>query len=182
MKEYHPTHKQLVYRISTWFKNRHQSCIVMAEFVTAAQEIPDVLVMQSGAHSVLVECKASRSDFLSDKNKFFRRQEDYGVGDNRYYAAPVGMLKPDELPVGWGLLEVGERQIREVAEPKPKEANKRRECIMLMSALRRLEISTAVFVRHEEIEEAHPCAEKPPQDTAEAGSTAYNSQSPKRGE
>lgn len=151
--DYSPTHKTLVRRISFWFKNRHQSCIVMSEFVTSAQEIPDVLVMQSGAHSVLIECKASRSDFLSDKNKFFRRQEDYGMGDKRYYAASMGMIKPEELPDGWGLLEVGERQIRETVEPKPKESNKRRECLMLMSALRRLEISTAVFVRQEEPEE-----------------------------
>lgn len=27
----------------------------------------------------------------------------------------------------------------------------------------------------EEMKEAHPCAESPPQDTAETGSTAYNS-------
>jgi hypothetical protein len=33
---------------------------------------------------------------------------------------------------------------------KHKDANKRRECLMLMSALRRLEISTAVFVIQEE--------------------------------
>jgi hypothetical protein len=168
MQEYHPTHKQLVCRIATWYKNRHQSSIVMAEFVTSAQEIPDVIVWLSGAQSELIECKVSRSDFLSDKSKFFRRQEDYGMGDNRYYAAPAGMIKPEELPCGWGLYEVSPHQIREVVEPKAKEANKRRECLMLMSALRRLEISTAVFVRREE---AHPCAESQPQDTAEAGST-----------
>lgn len=148
--EYKPTHSQLVRRIAGWFKIRHKSSIVMAEFVTSAQEIPDVLTMQSGAHSVLVECKVSRSDFLSDKDKFFRRQEDYGMGDKRYYAAPVGLIKPEELPDGWGLLEVEERRIREIVEPKHKEANKRRECLMLMSALRRLEISTAVFVIQEE--------------------------------
>jgi hypothetical protein len=125
----------------------------MSEFVTAAQEIPDVLVMESGAHSVLIECKASRSDFLSDKDKFFRRQEDYGMGDKRYYAALVGMISPNELPAGWGLLEVAERQIREVVDALPKKSNKRRECIMLMSALRRLEISTAVFVRQDDSQE-----------------------------
>lgn len=151
-EEYKPTHKNIVRRISVWFKNRHQSCIVMAEFVTAAQEIPDVLVMQSGANSVLIECKASRSDFIADKTKSFRRQEVYGVGDIRYYAAPEGIIKPEELPDGWGLLIVRPHQIIETVEPKRKEADKRKECIMLMSALRRLEISTAVFVRQEETE------------------------------
>ena len=154
--EYRPTHNQLVRRIAAWFKARHQSSIVMAEFVTSAQEIPDVLAMQSGAHSVLVECKVSRSDFLSDKDKFFRRQEEYGMGDKRYYAAPAGLIKPTELPEGWGLLEVDGYRVREIVEPKHKEANKRRECLMLMSALRRLEISTAVFVIQEEKTEERP--------------------------
>lgn len=154
--EFKPTHNQLVRRIAAWFKARHKSSIVMAEFVTSAQEIPDVLAMQSGAHSVLVECKVGRSDFLSDKNKFFRRQEEYGMGDKRYYAAPAGMIKPAELPEGWGLLEVDTYRVREIVEPKHKEANKRRECLMLMSALRRIEISTAVFVIQEEKTEERP--------------------------
>lgn len=154
MKDFAPTHRQLVKRIATWYKNRHQSCIVLAEFVTAAQEIPDVIVFESGAHTVLLECKASRSDFLSDKHKFFRRQEDYGMGEHRYYVAPHGMIQPDELPEGWGLYEVDERCVREKVEAKGKQANKTKECCMLMSALRRLEISTCVFVRHDsEIEE-----------------------------
>ena len=59
------------------------------------------------------------------------------------------VLKPDELPDGWGLLEVGEHQIREIKEATHKPANKRAEVKMLMSAIRRLEISTAVFVREE---------------------------------
>jgi hypothetical protein len=154
--EYKPTHNQLVRRIAAWFKARHQSSIIMAEFVTSAQEIPDVLAMQSGAHSVLVECKVSRSDFLSDKDKFFRRQEDYGMGDKRYYAAPSGMIKPEELPEGWGLLDVDIYRVHETVEPKHKEGNKRRECLMLMSALRRLEISTSVFVVQEGKTEERP--------------------------
>lgn len=149
MKVYEPTHKQLVKRISSSYKNRHQSSIVMAEFATTAQEIPDVIVWQSGAQSVLIECKVSRADFLSDKNKFFRRQENYGMGDCRYYACPKGIIKPEELPEGWGLLEVDERRIYTTVDAKWKEADKKKECLMLMSALRRLEISTAVFIRQE---------------------------------
>jgi hypothetical protein len=76
------------------------------------------------------------------------------MGNKRYYAAPVGMIREEELPDGWGLLEVEKHCVRIRVEPKPKEANKSRECMMLMSALRRLEISTAVFVRQEENEDA----------------------------
>lgn len=149
LKEFAPTHKQLVTRIATWYKNSYQSCIVMAELKTVALEIPDVIVWKSGAHSILIECKTSRADFLSDKDKFFRQQESYGMGDERYYAAPTGMIRPEELPQGWGLYEVDEKFVREVRRAEIKHANKRHECIMLMSMLRRLEISTAVFVRHD---------------------------------
>jgi len=158
IKDFSPTHKQLVTRIATWYKNNHQSCIVMAELKTSAQEIPDVIVWKSGAHSILIECKTSRADFLSDKDKFFRRQESYGMGEERYYAAPTGIIRPEELPEGWGLFEIDEKFVREVRRAEIKHANKRHECIMLMSMLRRLEISTAVFVRHDvpiDVEEKH---------------------------
>lgn len=150
--EYNPTHKQLVQRIAHWYKMRRQSCVIMAEFVTAAQEIPDIIIWGSGAHSTLIECKVSRSDFLSDKSKFFRRQEDYGMGEHRYYAAPKGIISLDELPYGWGFLEVDNKFVRKLVEPIQKESNKNKECLMLISALRRLEISTAVYVREERIE------------------------------
>ena len=147
--EYKPTHKQLVQRVARWFKSKHRSSIVMTEFSTSARETPDIIVWESGAKSVLVECKISRADFLSDKEKFFRKYEGYGMGDYRYYAAPVGMIKPEDLPEGWGLLEVEERFIYKKIESQYYSADKRSECLMLISALRRLEISTAVFVREE---------------------------------
>ena len=50
------------------------------------------------------------------------------------------------IPDGWGLLEVDERCVRELKMPERKEANKRNECVMLMSVIRRLEIATAVYV------------------------------------
>ena len=52
------------------------------------------------------------------------------------------------------LYEVDERFVREKVKAEYKDANKKKECMMLMSALRRLEISTCVFVRQDtEIEE-----------------------------
>ncbi len=110
---YNPTHKQLVRRMAQWFKVRRDSAIVVTELSTAAGETPDLIVWQSGAVSTLVEVKVSRSDFLADKNKFFRRQEDYGMGDYRYYAAPRGLIKPEELPEGWGLFDVTEYRVSE---------------------------------------------------------------------
>lgn len=70
------------------------------------------------------------------------------MGDFRYYAAPRGILTADDMPDGWGLLEV-DSYVRCVKEAAAKTANKSTECVMLMSALRRLEISTAVYVVQE---------------------------------
>jgi len=68
-------------------------------------EIPDALGFAS-RKSTLIECKASRSDFLSDKKKSFRQKPDEGMGCLRYYLTPPGLVDPDELPENWGLYEV----------------------------------------------------------------------------
>lgn len=76
----------------------------MAELSTANTETPDVIGWHGNGGSILIECKVSRSDFLADKNKVFRRDEDLGMGDVRYFAAPIGLLCADEMPAGWGLV------------------------------------------------------------------------------
>jgi len=138
--------------MTAWLRGgaKYSCSVVMAELATQNQETPDVLGFYGPGCSVLIECKVSRSDFLADKKKSFRQLEDWGMGDKRYYAAPKGMLSPDELPEGWGLLEICGRYVREKKLPDNKPAEKRAEVKMLMSAIRRLEISSAVFVQHEE--------------------------------
>lgn len=145
-----PTHKTLVKKAAAWLRNRKNCNVVFAELATQNNETPDTIGFHGAGGSILVECKTSRADFLADKNKIFRHYEEMGMGDARYFAVPKGMLKPDELPEGWGLLEMSEHQTRETKEATHKPANKRAEVKMLMSAIRRLEISTAVFVRAEE--------------------------------
>ena len=140
------THNQLVRRMANWLKATKGYTVVISELSTRLGETPDVIAWKYEALSTLIECKVSRADFLADKKKCFRRAEDTGMGDWRYFAAPKGLLSAADIPEGWGLLEVGERRIRETVKPEPKEANKRAECVMLMSTLRRLEISTAVYV------------------------------------
>jgi len=62
-----------------------------------------------GSTSILVECKASRSDFLRDKHKMSRRTSEtydlYRMGRYRYYLTPPKIVNLDELLPGWGLLE-----------------------------------------------------------------------------
>jgi len=68
-------------------------------------EQPDVLGLDCWGESILVEVKVSRSDFLADKKKPWRK-DGFGIGDHRVYLTPKGLLKPEEIPYGWMLWEV----------------------------------------------------------------------------
>lgn len=76
-------------------------------------EIPDALGFrvsscEYGGGSVLVECKRSRADFLKDALKPWRAPGQ-GIGRFRYFLCPAGLVQPDELPPGWGLVWVDRR-------------------------------------------------------------------------
>jgi hypothetical protein len=145
------THKQAVQRMALWLRNSRGCAVVVTErSVTAVSEQPDVIGWQSNGLSVLIECKISRADFHADRNKYFRHYEDMGVGQQRYFAAPKGLLTAEEMPDGWGLLEIGDHQVRIRKEATGKEPNKKAEVCMLVSAIRRLELAATVFVRHED--------------------------------
>lgn len=101
------THDELVMSAFRWVKKNGECGVVFRELGCIAGEIPDVIGFGCDDHSVLVECKASRADFLSDKNKPFRREPERGMGKFRLYCTPRGMIGQHELPPKWGLLEVG---------------------------------------------------------------------------
>lgn len=63
----------------------------------------------ANGHSVLVEVKVSRSDFLRDKHKPHRQPGTPSLGDFRYFMCPAGLLTLDDMPEGWGLLWVNAR-------------------------------------------------------------------------
>lgn len=129
------THAELVKKGSTWLFKRYP--IVITE-VTVSGENPDVIGW-SGGYSCLLEAKATRSDFLSDAKKYFRHKGGGGVGTFRYYIANSGIIKPEELPEKWGLLEVRNSRIFRVADAKPfEDANHIHEKVILLSLLRRV--------------------------------------------
>ena len=144
------THKEACNRAARWLQNTMGCAVVMTERTTRVQETPDAVGWKSDGTSILVECKVSRGDFHADKAKVFRRIEEQGVGLHRYYAAPRGVLAPEDMPDGWGLLEITASQVRVRKQPDSKPANKDAEVSMLVSAIRRLELAATVFVRHEE--------------------------------
>src|SRR5260370_33864014 len=85
--------------------------VVLSEQGCVGGEMPDAIGWKKVCHSVLVESKVSRADFLADRDKPFRLKPEIGVGCERYYLAPRGLIRPEELPAGWGLLEAGGRAL-----------------------------------------------------------------------
>jgi hypothetical protein len=85
----------------------------------------------------------SRADFLADRDKPFRQRPEIGVGCERYYLTPRGLLRTEELPRGWGLLEVNGREIEQVkasAKNLRTEIGFQNEMNLLLASLRRVEI------------------------------------------
>lgn len=132
------THKEGVKRVAAWIGGTKRMAVVMAErVVVASTETPDAIAWSSGGESILVEVKVSCA-------------EERGVGTQRYFAAPAGMLAAEDLPPGWGLLAIHQQQIREIVRPEIKAANRVAEVAMLVSAIRRLELAATVFVYRED--------------------------------
>ena len=143
------THKELVELGRGWLIKPyaamadygHSGCgIVITEISTAIAEQPDVIGF-SGKTSILIECKASRADFNADKDKPFRMVPETGIGSQRWYMAPQGVISVENVPPRWGLLEVTpERKIRTTKKAEPQEHNQGNEILVLISLLRRLNI------------------------------------------
>lgn len=99
------THQKLVQKAVAWLRG-YRCGVVLSEQACVNGEMPDAIGWKSTCHSVLVECKVSRADFLADREKPFRRKPELGVGCERFYLTPAGLICPEELPAGWGLLEL----------------------------------------------------------------------------
>jgi hypothetical protein len=136
------THAKLVSMAVRWLR-RYRCGVVLSEQACVSGEMPDAIGWKKACHSVLVESKVSRADFLADRDKPFRQKPEMGVGCERYYLSPRGLIRAEELPTGWGLLEVGGREIERV---KPSAKNLRsqvgfeNEMNLLLASLRRVEI------------------------------------------
>src|SRR5271166_4939245 len=105
-------HAQLIARAVEWLRRRYKCGIILSEQYCATGEVPDVIAWKGFCKSVLVECKVSRADFLADAGKPFRQKPEDGMGSQRFYMAPAGMIAAVDLPRHWGLLEVRGREVR----------------------------------------------------------------------
>ena len=125
-----------------WLR-RYRCGVVLSEQASVSGEMPDAIGWKRACHSVLVEGKVSRADFLADRDKPFRQRPEIGVGCERYYLTPRGLLRTEELPRGWGLLEVNGREIEQVkasAKNLRTEIGFQNEMNLLLASLRRVEI------------------------------------------
>src|SRR5579872_1085938 len=136
------THSQLVDKAVHWLR-RYRCGVVLSEQACVSGEMPDAIGWKRACHSVLVECKITRADFLADRAKPFRRKPEHGVGCERFYLAPTGVIRVEELPVGWGLLELNKGRIEAVhasAKNLRTATGFRYEMNLLLASLRRVEV------------------------------------------
>src|SRR6201993_3826884 len=136
------THGQLVEKAVRWLRS-YRCGVVLSEQACVSGEMPDAIGWKQASHSVLVECKVARSDFLADREKPFRLKPEKGVGSERFYMTPPGMVKMEELPAGWGLLEYRRGQIellRTSAKNLRTAVGFRYEMNLLLASLRRVEV------------------------------------------
>jgi hypothetical protein len=136
------THAQLVAKAVEWLRS-YRCGVVLSEQACVSGEMPDEIGWKRASHSVLVECKISRADFLADRAKPFRQNSELGVGSERFYLVPRNLLRPADVSGGWGLLEYHNRRVH-VVRPSRKnlrsEEGFRCEMNLLLASLRRVEI------------------------------------------
>jgi hypothetical protein len=136
------THAQLVEKAVQWLR-RYRCGVVLSEQACVSGEMPDAIGWKRASHSVLVECKVTRSDFLADRAKPFRTKPEQGVGCERFYLVPAGLVRREELPLGWGLLEHSRGRV-ETVHASAKNLRSARgfhyEMNLLLASLRRVEV------------------------------------------
>ncbi|PYX29759.1 MAG: hypothetical protein DMG80_14005 [Acidobacteria bacterium] len=117
------THAKLILLAVAWLR-RYRCGVVLSEQACVGGEI-------------------SRADFLVDREKPFRQKPENGVGCERFYLVPKGLIRVEELRPGWGLLELCGREIEKL---KPSAKNLRTpvgfgyEMNLLLASLRRVEV------------------------------------------
>lgn len=103
------THAELIPIAFKWALKMGSCGVAFKELSTLSSECPDVIGFQGGCRTVLIEVKVSRSDFFADRKKSFRIYPERGMGTYRFYMCPAGLIRPDELPMNWGLIYVNDQ-------------------------------------------------------------------------
>ncbi|PYY02618.1 MAG: hypothetical protein DMG64_10975 [Acidobacteria bacterium] len=137
------THLRLIEEAVRWLRSKYRCSIVLSEQSCSSGETPDAIGWKGQNHSVVIECKVSRSDFHADALKPWRTDPQHALGCERFYLAPAEMISVDELSCGWGLLEVRGREIRVMQKSKKNLRTSEglaNEMNLLLASLRRVEV------------------------------------------
>jgi hypothetical protein len=137
-------HALLVSKAVEWLRLRYKCGVILSEQYCATGEVPDVIGWKGFCRSVLIECKATRADFLADACKPFRQQPEEGMGSQRFYLAHAGVIRREDLPEHWGLLELQRREVRIAVKPGRIDLRSSvalmKEMNLLLASLRRVEV------------------------------------------
>ena len=121
---------------------------VTVELCTVGTENCDVWGFD-GDFTAVIEVKTSHADFLADKKKWFRSKvaEDEGLqaGKFRWYLCPEGVIKPEELPEGWGLLYWNGKKIIHIKGAPSHKNTARADLLILSSILRRENFPAKIY-------------------------------------
>lgn len=143
------THRELCIKAARYLKYQgivdfHRCQYVVCELERVG-ECPDAFGW-GGTETQMIEAKATRSDFLSDKRKHWRKYPSFGIGKFRSYICPEGIIKESDLPDKWGLLYVNKKgKIDIIVKPEAQESNHREEIQLITSILRREGIAGKIF-------------------------------------
>lgn len=108
-------HEQLCEKGVSWLKRNGFPVAAMNVWAVGSRERVDCIGYRQQC-SAMIEVKVSRSDFLADRKKPERLAG--GVGTYRFYLTPAGLIAVNDLPEGWGLLELSGRSVQMVHGPK----------------------------------------------------------------
>lgn len=136
----HISHQSLVQAASHWLRNRRKCVVIVTEMVVSAlRDVPDAIGWTGGWYGdivIQVECKISRQDFRAESKK-----RNSGLGNERWYFTPPGLLKKEEISNGYGLIEVIKAgrywKFKTVVRGKPFKSNTKAEVYILLSVIRR---------------------------------------------
>ena len=133
------THNALCELARRWLFGAGDCRVVFIE-CGACTEMPDALGFRGAWGTALIEVKVTRSDFFADRKKPFRIEPASGMGRLRYFLTPAGLVKPGELPAGWGLIWAYPSGITRVQHrPEPFEhRNQQGEQMLLYAAAQRV--------------------------------------------
>ena len=129
--------------------------IIASELVSSATDTPDAIGWNSYGKSILIECKSNRSDFYQDGTKT-RSAFGQGMGNQRYYLAPRGIIPVEKVPADWGLLETDGRYVECVVRAPKRELPAVEQCnekLILMSLIRRINKREFLIIQSDEMDE-----------------------------